>query len=679
MRNRAERVQGAVRRWVAAGMVAAVAGMLLGAACPQAQADGTVWAWGGNAHGQLGDGSNTDRWTPGMVTMPIPVVAVAGGGHHSLALAADGTVWAWGSNYYGQLGDGTAIDRQSPVQVFGLANVIAVAGGGVHSLALRADGSVWTWGHNWDGRLGDGTNTDRWTPVRVIGLTGVAAIAGGVSHSLALKSDGTTWAWGGNSGGNLGDGTTENRWTPVQTVGLVSITSIAAGYSHSLAVTFDGAVWAWGSNGTGQLGDGTTETRLTPVEVSSLNGVVAVAGGTAHSLALRSDGTVWAWGYNNDGALGDGTQTAHPTPNQVPGLAGVKAIAGGYTQSLALKTDGTVWAWGYGLDGQLGDGTNEYRYTPVQTTGLVGAVAIASSGKHSLALRVPSATALYVVDRTGTVTDPVRLKAYLKRTTDNAWVAGRGITFGIGGTDVGAGATDASGMAHLDWVIADGQGTRAITARFGGDPSYAPSTGTASLTALTHDTSLYVPNRSAEIADAVLLKAYLYWGPLHLPKLGKTVSFSVAGTAVGSAVTNEGGRAMLSYSVPEGAGPGLRSLVADWPGDGGYRASSATATLDVAKAPTYLWLASRSAQITKQTYLRAYLRRLPDYVWLPGKAVRFALDGTALGSEATDSGGRASYLYTVSAALGDHPMGAAFDGDGSYLPGGSTGVLTVVP
>ncbi len=136
---------------------------------------------------------------------------------------------------------------------------------------------------------------------------------------------------------------------------------------------------------------------------------------------------------------------------------------------------------------------------------------------------------------------------------------------------------------------------------------------------------------------------------------------------------------MLGYIVPEGLGPGRRALLAEWAGDGGYRPCSGSANLDVEKAPAYLWLASRSAQVTKQTYLRAYLRRLPDYAWLPGRSVRYAMDGTDLGSSVTDSGGHAPYLYTVALPVGSYPMTAAFDGDSAYLPSGNTGVLTVVP
>ena len=145
--------------------------------------------------------------------------SVVAGGWHSLGLTSYGTVWAWGRNTYGQLGDGSTTTRSTPVQVSGLSGVIAIAGGDIHSLALKSDGTVWAWGYNYYGQLGDGSTTTRSTPVQVSGLSGVIAIAGGGDHNLALKSDGTVWAWGDNTNGELGDGSTTTRSTPVQTLG----------------------------------------------------------------------------------------------------------------------------------------------------------------------------------------------------------------------------------------------------------------------------------------------------------------------------------------------------------------------------------------------------------------------------------------------------------------------------
>jgi len=149
---------------------------------------------------------------------PKPGVQISLGSGHGLAIKPDGTVWAWGNNIYGQLGDGTTTHRSTPVQVSGLTDVVSVAGGWAHSLAIKFDGTVWTWGNNSNGQLGDGTATNRLTPVQI--MTDVVSVAGGWGQGLAIKSDGTVWAWGRNDYGQLGDGTRTRRLTPVQVIGL---------------------------------------------------------------------------------------------------------------------------------------------------------------------------------------------------------------------------------------------------------------------------------------------------------------------------------------------------------------------------------------------------------------------------------------------------------------------------
>ena len=327
--------------------------------------DGTVWAWGANWYGQLGDGTTTSSNTPVQVSGLTGVIAVAGGWAHSLALKDDGTVWAWGDNSSGQLGDGTTTSSGTPIQVSELSGIIAIAAGGSHSLALKKDGTVWAWGWNYSGQLGDGTTTDSSTPAPVSGLNGAMAIAGGGLHSLALKGDGTVWAWGANWYGQIGDDTTTDSHTPVQVSGLSGIQAIAAGDAHSLALTSDGTVWAWGWNDSGTLGDGTTDGRLSPVEVIGLGGGRAIAAGSAHSLAVGPDRAVYAWGSSGSGQVGDGTTDDRPTPVRLPTPTAVVAVAAGYLHSLALTEDGQVYAWGANGSGQVGDGTGEDRREPV--------------------------------------------------------------------------------------------------------------------------------------------------------------------------------------------------------------------------------------------------------------------------------------------------------------------------
>ena len=275
-----------------------------------------VLGWGYNYYGQTNAPDGLSN-----------VVAVAGGGEHSLALKSDGTVVAWGYNGLGQ----TNVPD-------GLTNVVAVAGGGYHSLALKSDGTLAAWGYNGKGQ----------THVPV-GSNNVMVVAGDF-HSLSLQSDGTVVAWGDNGYGQTN--------VPA---GLSNVVAVAAGGNHSLALQSDGTVVAWGDSGYGQ----------THVPVGLID-VVAVAAGGNHSLALRSDGTVVAWGQYYNGSN-------YSTMHVPDGLSGVVAVAAGGNHSLALKSDGKVVAWGQYYDGLVYASMNA-------PDGLSNVVAVAAGGYHSLAL-----------------------------------------------------------------------------------------------------------------------------------------------------------------------------------------------------------------------------------------------------------------------------------------------------
>lgn len=235
--------------------------------------DGTVWAWGSNGSGQLGSGTadNSSHPTPTRVLGLTGVTAIAAEGYSALALKADGTVWAWGDNYFGSLGNGTADGNAhpTPTLVLGLSGVTAIAGGLHHSLAVKSDGTAWAWRRNTDGQLGatsgDSCGASNFacsrTPIQVDGLSGVTAIAGGWYHSLAAKSDGTAWGWGWNGDGELGTGAYGTfpcycSRTPVQVSGLAGVVTVAGGDYHSLATKGDGTAWGWGYNRDGELGTG---------------------------------------------------------------------------------------------------------------------------------------------------------------------------------------------------------------------------------------------------------------------------------------------------------------------------------------------------------------------------------------------------------------------------------------
>ena len=318
------------------------------------------------------------------------IIQVAAGEFHSVALKKDGTVWTWGCNWYGQLGDGTTESRSIAVQVKGLNGigflngVIAVAAGGHHTIALKDDGTVWAWGYNDYGQLGNGLTAQSSTPVQVkriadedVYFTGVVKIVAGYDHTVSLRDDGTVWTWGRNHYGQLGDGNGgEEQYSdiPVQVLGpvigsyLSGIIDIAAGWVHTVALRNDGSVWSWGRNLYGQLGNGTNTDSRIPVQVVDslgtglLEGSIGIVAGYQHTISLEDTGTIWTWGKNEYGQLGNGSDTNSTIPVRVldsdgeSSLSGIAEISGGWDHTIALRDDGTVWTWGRNTSGQLGNG-----------------------------------------------------------------------------------------------------------------------------------------------------------------------------------------------------------------------------------------------------------------------------------------------------------------------------------
>jgi alpha-tubulin suppressor-like RCC1 family protein len=403
-----------------------------------AKDDGTVWCWGSNSAGQLGDGTIHYRLSPVSVGGIINIVAVTAGFEHTCALQADGHVWCWGASslepYSGRqvspflvnisnvvsivaranytcalIGDGTvrcwglypAASRQAtaPTPVSGIANATALAAGAEHACVLLATGIVRCWGRNFVGQLGNGTTTDSSTPVTVTGLGSAINIAAGVRHTCALAATGAVRCWGDNSDGQLGDGTTTDALTAIPVDGLTNVSGIAAGYQFTCALT-NVDLRCWGRNDDGQLGDGTTTTRLTPPALpvhlpTAPIPAAAVSASGRHTCAIIVGNSVWCWGYNYYGQLGNGTGTSSNLPTAVlidaPQTSfGTKArqIATGSAHSCAVRANGLVACWGDNSFGQLGDGTNHTRLTPVTVSsfGLSRAVQVAAGFSHTCAL-----------------------------------------------------------------------------------------------------------------------------------------------------------------------------------------------------------------------------------------------------------------------------------------------------
>jgi alpha-tubulin suppressor-like RCC1 family protein len=240
--------------------------------------DGTLWGWGNNERGQLGDGTTTHRFKP--VKILEDSVAVSGTWSYIMAITSGGTLWGWGSNQNGQLGDGTTEDRHNPVRI--MDDVIAVSAG-FNTMAVTTDGTLWAWGRDII-TLEDGSRKDSHIPMKI--MDDVIYVV----QPFVITSDNTLWV--------LRSGEEPRRI-------MEDVTNISIGGYTNMVITSDGILWGWGRNRTGVLGDGTTRDRSEPVKI--MENVVSVSTNGSHTLAVTADGNLWAWGENTSGELGIGT------------------------------------------------------------------------------------------------------------------------------------------------------------------------------------------------------------------------------------------------------------------------------------------------------------------------------------------------------------------------------------
>ncbi len=319
------------------------------------RADGTLWAWGANAFGQLGLNNTLSQINPTQVGVATTWVAVAAGADFSLALDSGNALWAWGHNNVGQLGLGTVTDVHVPTHV-GAALWSAVGAGHDFALGIQSGtGALYSWGNNNFGQLGLSNFTQQNAPTLVGALTNWTAVAAGTAHALAINA-GNLYSWGYNANGELGQNNHTNLNAPTQ-VGALTWTAVAAGDSHSLGIS-GGALFAWGYNGLGQLGLGTTANAVIPTQVGLATTWTAVGAGQAFSLALQGN-TLWAWGGNASGQLGVGGTADRYVPTQIGALTIWNGLGPGSQalHSAALQTDQSAWVWGNNSSGELGDGT----------------------------------------------------------------------------------------------------------------------------------------------------------------------------------------------------------------------------------------------------------------------------------------------------------------------------------
>jgi alpha-tubulin suppressor-like RCC1 family protein len=334
-------------------------------------ADGTIKCWGYNRHGELGDGTSTNRNVPVSVSGISNAIEISTSNNRSCALLSDNSAKCWGESL---LGDGSSSGSTTPVSVYGPSyNYLSVSVGDGHGCLLLSSKRITCWGGNTEGELGDGTYKEKYSPTMslVNGSTiyTASAISAGSQHTCALLDNNTLECWGKNNVGQLGPryGSFNDVRSnyPVTVLGMNEVAQVSSGGGHTCALLLDGTIKCWGSNTLGELGDGTTtNSGIRPVSGIS-NSVMISSSLGSHSCAVLADKSIKCWGNNYDGQLGDGTTTVSPTPVTVSGISNAVAISAGYFHTCALLDDKSIKCWGGNSYGQLGDGTTTGSLTPI--------------------------------------------------------------------------------------------------------------------------------------------------------------------------------------------------------------------------------------------------------------------------------------------------------------------------
>lgn len=331
---------------------------------------GTVYCWGINGSGELGNGTSLDSMTPTAVSGITNAVQVAAGNDHSCAVLASGAVQCWGNNFSGALGNGTNSNSALPVAVIGISQATSVATGMYHSCATLSNGTVQCWGRNYEGELGNGTIIDSNIPVTVKGVSNAKLVATDANHSCALLRDGKIQCWGYGAYGQLGNGSNNvTNATAVSVSGITNATSVVVGGNRSCALLSDQTVSCWGN---GQLnvtlpsvGSNQNDTAI-PVAVNGLSSVTALSSSASYNCALISDGTLKCWGYIISGGKSPSFGLSTPIPTSITGIANAVGVSVSIGGACALNNDGTVQCWGVH---PLGDGTNNDSRIPVMVNG----------------------------------------------------------------------------------------------------------------------------------------------------------------------------------------------------------------------------------------------------------------------------------------------------------------------
>lgn len=325
------------------------------------KSDGTLWAWGLNDKGQLGDGTTVSKTIPTQIGTDTDWIKINAKTYNSMALKSNGTLWAWGDNYGGQNGNGNhgngAIDT-IPTQIGTDNQWVEFSIVGNLGFGIKSNGTLWGWGLNQSGELGIGDMLPHYTPIQ-IGIDIDWAKISVTNHILAIKNNNSLWGWGLNKQGSLAIGNPNDFIvSPTQTGNNTSDWEIAESglCCSSKMIKTDGSLWAMGGADSGNLGTGGSVDVNTPTQVGTDNDWKTITT-DLHTCAIKNDGTLWVWGFNFFGQLGDGTNTSKSLPTQIASDQTWLMVKAGFQYTLAISSDHSLYAWGRNSSGQLGDGT----------------------------------------------------------------------------------------------------------------------------------------------------------------------------------------------------------------------------------------------------------------------------------------------------------------------------------
>lgn len=328
--------------------------------------DGTLWTWGNNSDGQLGDGTTTNRAVPTEVGTDTDWVWVSAGTNAMYAIKQNGTLWAWGSNNHGQLSDGTTTSRLLPALVLSGTTWSKVSAGDGYVVAQKTDGTLWSCGLNSFEQLGiPAANNETTNFLQVSPDTDWLDFTCGVRQTVLLKTNHTYWCWGAGTYGVLATGSTAGSYYPINPLTNTDWTQVTTNYGSSLFRKINGTLWGVGYNQYGTLGLGnTTNSYYTVQQLGTATDWGSLVSSAVHTMAIKNNGTLWSCGLNVSGQLGNGTTTDTNTLAQVGTATNWAKVRCGRLYTLALDSNGSLWAWGDNSSGQLGDGTTTNRLVP---------------------------------------------------------------------------------------------------------------------------------------------------------------------------------------------------------------------------------------------------------------------------------------------------------------------------